>query len=102
MNHTDSPRIASSPPLKVSGLIGTAAIQRGMAVVDFAGRLVGLVAGVIVEAGSEQVSAIVIGRLPPTDDYRLAPVALVTAVDGEQHSLSLATDLESLSRHIPK
>lgn len=93
----------STGRLKTCGVVGSAEVRRGMTIFDPTGEPVGLVAGVVVAAGSGCISDIVISRVPPTGDYWLAPAALVANV-GEDH-LSLliaAVGWEALPRHTPE
>lgn len=73
-----------------------------MNVLDRDGEPIGLVAGVVALSGSEQISDVVISRVPPTGDYRLAAVESVALVGEDCVSLTLpAAELASLPRHNP-
>lgn len=89
--------------LMVSGRYKTIDIQRGMRVVDEAGQEIGFVAGVIVGEGDKKLTHLLIGRLPLTGDYRLAPVEIVTAVKPEQICLCLEPGAwNALPQHKPQ
>jgi hypothetical protein len=88
--------------LMVSGRYESIEIHRGMRVVDETGQEIGIVAGIMV--GEENASALhlLIGRLPLTGDYRLAPVAIVTAAHPDKICLCLELGAwDALPQHVP-
>jgi len=92
-----------SAHLMVSGRYKTIDIQRGMRVVDEAGQEIGFVAGVVVGKGDEKLTHLLIGRLPLTGDYRLAPVEIVRSVQPEQICLCLEPGAwDALPQHQPQ
>lgn len=102
MNHTRIHFSEQMQLLKISGLLGSAEVRRGMNVVDRDGELIGLVAGVVAVSSSDQISDVVISRVPPTGDYRLAAVGSVALIGEDCVSLTLpAAELASLPRHNP-
>ena len=102
MNHTPNHFAEQMQRLKISGLLGSAEIRRGMNVLDRDGEPTGLVAGVVALSGSKQISDVVISGVPPTGDYRLAAVEYVALVGEDCVGLTLpAVELASLPRHNP-
>lgn len=93
----------STGRLKICGVVGSTEVRRGMTIFDPTGEPVGLVAGVVVAAGSELISDVVISRVPTTGEYWLAPAGLVTSVGEDRLSLLItAAALETLPRHTPE
>jgi hypothetical protein len=89
--------------LMVSGRYESIEIHRGMRVVDETGQEIGIVAGVVVGEGNERPLHLLIGRLPLTGDYRLAPVAIVTAVQPDKICLCLELGAwDALPQHVPQ
>lgn len=89
--------------LMVSGRYETIEIHRGMRVIDEAGQEVGFVAGVVVGEGDEKLTHLLVGRLPLTGDYRLAPVGIVTAVNSDRICLCLElVAWDALPQHEPQ
>lgn len=89
--------------LMVSGRYETFEIRRGMRVVDETWQEIGLIAGVVVGEGDKKLTHLLIGRLPMTGDYRLAPVEIVTAVQPEQICLCLESDAwDALPQYKPQ
>jgi len=66
--------------LMISGRIGDAEVQRGMPVIDESGVEIGHIAGVAVGRDNERVTALLLGSVPPSGDYRLIPVVYVKSV----------------------
>lgn len=102
MNHAHIHFVEHMQRLKISGLIGSVEVRRGMNILDRDGEPAGLVAGVVAVSGSEQISDLVISPVPPTGDYRLAAVESVGLVGEDCISLTLpAAELASLPPHNP-
>lgn len=75
--------------LMVSGRYGSREIHRGMLVVDESGRAVAIIAGIALDEDDETATHLLLGRLPPTGDYRLAPIGRVAAIETERICLRL-------------
>lgn len=89
--------------LMVSGRYETLEIHRGMRVIDEAGQEIGFVAGVVVGECDEKPTHLLIGRLPLTGDYRLAPVSLMTVADPDRICLCLELGAwDALPQHEPQ
>lgn len=86
--------------LMVSGRIGAVEVYRGMVVVDESEEPIAFVAGVLIAGGQTRVSHLLIGRLPPTDDYRMVPVGRLAAVLPDRIGLTMASrEWDRLPRH---
>lgn len=89
--------------LMTNGCINAARVNRGMLIVDSAGRDIGFIAGVVVDSTSESATHLLLGHLPPTGDYRLASVDRITGITTDRVSTSLSPDEWSvLPRHEPE
>lgn len=86
--------------LMVSGRIGSDEVHRGMHVTDESGNEIAYVAGVMVCHDGEDVTALLLGHLPPNGDYCLVPVDLVRSVDASRVRLE-ASSLDTFPRHEP-
>lgn len=75
--------------LMVSGQVDTIDIRRGMIVVDGSDEVIAFVAGILLSDDKVRATHLVLGHVPPTDDYRLTPVELIQAVDAERVCLCL-------------
>lgn len=88
--------------LMVSGRIGGDEVHRGMQVIDESGHDIAYVAGVMVGHDGEDVTALLLGNLPPNGEYSLVPVDLVRSVDSDRLCLCPeAGRLDTLPRHEP-
>lgn len=103
MNQSQVALAGAARRLKTCGVVGPIEVRRGMTVLDQTGEPVGLVAGVVVAAGSDTVSEVVVSHMPPTGNYWLAPAELVTSVGEDRLTVIIvAAVLESLPRHMPE
>lgn len=99
---------ASGQKLMVSGLVGLELgeggmeVRRGMAIFDWNGQKAGVVAAVVMDCRAWIVTHILLGQIPPTADYRLVPLDLIAAVDGEAVRLRILTaEIPRLPCHQP-
>jgi sporulation protein YlmC with PRC-barrel domain len=77
-------------------------VIRGMSIVSRDGQEVGMVAAVVVDNLSQEVTHILLCRLPPSPDYRLVPPGLVAQVCGDTVVLHiLSQDVDGLAVHQP-
>lgn len=89
--------------LMVSGRYETVEIHRGMRVIEQTGQEIGFLAGVVVGEDEDKLTHLLIGRLPLTGDYRLAPVEIVTAVGADRICLCLELGAwDALPQHEPQ
>ena len=94
--------------LLVSGWVNLSAagssveIVRGMFVVCRDGQEAGQVAAVVVDTATQEVTYILLCRLPQSPDYRLVPPDLVTQVTGQTVMLQIQSqDVDGLAVHQP-
>ena len=100
---------AQRQKLLVSGWINLSApggppveVARGMPILSSDGQEVGKVAAVVVDSLTQEVTHILLCRLPESPDYRLVPPGLVVQVCGETVVLHiLSRDVDSLAVHQP-
>ncbi len=66
------------------------------------GQEVGKVAAVVVDPLTQEVTHILLCRLPQSPDYRLAPLDIVTQVTGQTVMLQIQSqDVDGLAVHQP-
>ena len=83
----------SRPPAK---------IQRGMKIVVKGGKQAGIVGGIIVNSQSNQVSHLLLCRVPVTAVYRLIPTNLIARIEKTIIHLCIhCDDLDKLAAHQP-
>ena len=83
---------ADGPPVEV---------RRCMAVLSCDGRELGMVAAVCLDPDTQDVAAVLLGRLPVTADYRMIPIALIDHVSEDAVHLRItAESMEELALHI--
>ncbi len=102
--------LSNAPAVKllVSGLVkleqknDPIELQRGMAILLQDEYAAGVVAAIVLDCHSQEVTHILLGHVPPTSDYRLIPLPLIERIDRETVWLraSLA-DIEKLPLHQP-
>ena len=77
-------------------------INRGMAVWTSSGAEAGFSAGVVVPQGSDEVTHLLLGRLPITSEYRLIPVWLIECIADENIHLNVdCNEILKLGLHQP-
>jgi hypothetical protein len=69
----------------------TLEVRRGMFVAARDGRQVGVVAAVVLDCRSREISAVLLGDLPPTAVYRLVSPHLICRFDERSLQLSLSS-----------
>jgi sporulation protein YlmC with PRC-barrel domain len=101
-NQPDETAVEPSPKLMVSSFIhvepmGTdpVEVRRGMFVLTQDGIEVGTVAAVVMDCHCQEVTHILLGQMPPTAVYRLAPVKLLARV--EENSIWLRVDSQAVA-----
>ncbi|MFQ5418729.1 MAG: PRC-barrel domain-containing protein [Anaerolineae bacterium] len=78
-------------------------VRRGMMVKTRDGQEAGMVAAVIMDEQSQNVSYVLLCHLPVTSDYRLIPVNLIAQVSEEAIHLNIHSDVvEELAIHQPR
>ncbi|MEK7327717.1 MAG: PRC-barrel domain-containing protein [Chloroflexota bacterium] len=99
---------AQRQKLLVSGWVNLSAagssveIARGMSIMSRDGQEVGKVAAVVVDPLTQEVTHILLCRLPESPDYRLAPLDIVTQVTGQTVMLQIQSrDVDGLAVHQP-
>jgi hypothetical protein len=84
-----TPDNESAQKLLVSGCVclaggaGPVALRRLMRVQTVDGESAGVVAAVVLAGDSREITHFLLGSVPPTAIYRLVPLALIAAIDGE-------------------
>lgn len=82
---------ANAPPVEV---------RRCMAVLSCNGRELGMVAAVLLDPKTQEVTAVLLGRLPVTAEYRLIPINLIEYVSEDVVHLHItAESVAELSHH---
>jgi len=82
---------ADGPPVEV---------RRCMAVLSCDGREVGMVAAVCLDPDTQDVAAVLLGRLPVTADYRMIPIAFIDHIsENAVHLRITAESVEELTQH---
>ena len=77
-------------------------IERGMKIVVVNGKNAGVVAAVMVHPQSEEITHILLSRVPVTAVYRLIPIKLIAKIDDDTIHLSIGCDdLTKLMIHQP-
>ncbi len=102
--------LSNAPAVKlmVSGLVkldqqnDSVELRRGMAILLQDEYAAGVVAAIVLDCHSQEVTHILFGHVPPTSDYRLIPLLLIDRVDRETVWLrASAADIEKLPVHQP-
>ena len=78
---------ADGPPFEV---------RRCMAVLSCDGRAVGMVAAVCLDPDTQDVAAVLLGRLPVSADYRMIPIGLIDHVS--EDAVHLHITIESVEQ----
>jgi hypothetical protein len=74
----------------------TVELQRGAAIKDVNGVAVGVVAAVVMDCRTREVTHVLLGKVPPTAVYRLIPLSLIQSmIEG---SLWLGIDTPVVSK----
>lgn len=82
---------ADGPPVEV---------RRCMAVLSHDGCEMGIVAAVCFDSQTQDVTAVLLGRLPVTSDYRLIPIDLIDHVSEDAVHLRItAESVRELAQH---
>jgi sporulation protein YlmC with PRC-barrel domain len=77
-------------------------LRRGMIVLAQNGEGVGVVAAIVLDCASQEMTHMLLGQLPPTAVYRLIPLHLIAQIDGETVWLVIVCEeIESLPVHQP-
>ncbi len=77
-------------------------VQRGMMILGQDEQEVGVVAAVVLDCRSQEVTHILLGHVPPTSVYRLIPLKLIDRIDGESLWLRASSEkIEKLPIHQP-
>ena len=77
-------------------------VQRGMMILGQNGQEAGVVAAVVLDCRSQEVTHILLGHVPPTSVYRLIPLKLIDRIDGESLWLRASSEkIEKLPIHQP-
>ena len=77
-------------------------VQRGMIILGQDQLEAGVVAAVLLDCRSQKTTHILLGRVPPTSDYRLIPLKLIDRIDEGTVWLRATTEaIEKLPRHQP-
>lgn len=75
-------------------------VRRCMAIFSGDGRKLGMVAAVCLDVHTQDVVAVLLGRLPETVDYRLIPTDLIERVSEDVVHLRIpAESVEELAQH---
>jgi hypothetical protein len=97
---------AQARKLLVSGIIRLVhtdtpiLVEREMPIFSVDGHLVGMVAAVVMLCASRQITDVLLGRVPPSAEYRLIPVDLIARVSHGVVRLHLtAHDVSKLTIH---
>jgi hypothetical protein len=79
-----------------------AELHRGMLVLTQEKLDAGIVAALLLNCHSQQITHLLLSHVPPTAVYRLAPVSLIDRVDGQRIWLRAPMEaIEKLPRHQP-
>ena len=82
---------ADGPPVEV---------RRCMAVLSHEGHELGMVAAVCLDPHTQDVTVVLLGRLPVTSDYRLIPIDLIDHVSEDTvHLRIMAESVRELAQH---
>jgi sporulation protein YlmC with PRC-barrel domain len=77
-------------------------VARGMSIVSRNGQEVGKVAAVAVDTAAQEMTYILLCRLPQSPDYRLIPLDIVVQVAGDAVILCIQSqDIDGLAVHQP-
>jgi hypothetical protein len=77
-------------------------VQRGMMILGQDKQEVGVVAAVVLDCRSQEITHILLGHIPPTSVYRLIPLKLIDRIDGESLWLRASSEkIEKLPIHQP-
>ena len=75
-------------------------VRRCMAVLSSDGHELGMVAAVCLDPQTQEVTAVLLGRLPVTSDYRLIPIELIEHVSEDAVHLRItAESVRELAQH---
>lgn len=104
----DDPAAAPGRKLLVGGLArlepaaGLVTLRRGMPVRSKDGVETGAVAAVVVDLPGQEVTHFLLGHVPPTAVYHLAPLNLIDRIDGETVWLRVTNEeIAALPIHQP-
>ncbi len=93
-------RLMVAGQVYLAGLEGAPVeVRRCMAIRSGDGRKLGMVAAVCLDGHSQDVVALLLGRLPVTADYRLIPIELIRCVSEDVVHLHIpAESVQELAR----
>ena len=102
--------LSDAPAVKllVSGLVklerksDSVELRRGMAILLQDEYAAGVVAAIVLDCPSQEITHILLGQVPPTSNYRLIPLLLIDRIDREAVWLRASVaDIEKLPVHQP-
>lgn len=86
----------------LEGKRGPVEVERGMPILAQDGTGAGAVAAVVMDRHCHRVTHVLLGHVPPTAVYRLAPVSLIERIDGKTLWLrALTEEIEKLPVYQP-
>lgn len=103
---TDDVSTVPAQKLLVSGFVhlkpgcGPVELRREMLILTIDGQEAGMIAAVVVNCHEREVTHVLLGRVPPTSEYRLIPISLISQVSKEAVWLRITVNgIEDLPLH---